>query len=352
MKYGLVPTATGFDTSLLEAYFETRHWSRTRGPDWDLLWYVGRDPPREVLAELQSGQRMNHFPGISQHTAKSALVDTLANARLHDPATAFDFYPPTWRFPDERESCLQFARAHPGYRWVHKPADGSWGHGVAVYRDVEAIPDTPAMLVQCYLDDPLTHEGRKFNLRVYLLITCLTPMVAWVYRDGYVDLAMTPYVARGDGFDDPRVFNTNTHVQTRLTGLDAPSCSLSLRRWLGGLGTDADTGWRLWDAIRTLLGRLARAIGYALLPELSPYLVNPRNCFELLGLDLQIGRDLRPWLIECNRSPELAALSSKAVKKRLIADLVELVQPGCAREPATGAPATGFERLDTRTLPE
>ncbi len=320
LKYGLVTSVLKIDTSLLEAYFASRGWERTYGPDWEVLWYVGRDPPREVLLDLRPDQRMSHFPRISRLINKATIGDTLSAAGLDGD----EISPRTWRLPEAREAFEAHARERSGQAWIHKPVSGSWGKGITVFRDYLEVPNRRNMLVQRYLDDPMTVDGRKFNLRVYLLITAIEPLEAWVYRDGYVDLASAPFTCEGKDALDPLVFNTNTHVQTDLTGLDAASCSMSMREWLD----DQDAGGTvLWDALLDMLAVLARAVAAGLRKELDGYLAHPRNCFELLGLDVQFDRAGKPWLIECNRSPELAALSSKAIKERLIRDLFRIVRP-------------------------
>lgn len=345
MKYGLVPTAYPVDTTLLEAEFKALGWSRTFGPDWDLLWYVGHDPPRDVLRDLQPTQRMNHFPRLARFVSKAALVDTLAQNGDEDGAGAI--HPITFRLPAERESFERHARDNRDHAWIVKPPGGTGGRGIMLYREAGAVPRRRSLLAQRYLDEPMTIDGCKFNLRVYLLITSIDPLVAWIYRDGYADLAGAPFTRDGDAALDPRVFNTNTHVQVALTGRDAGQCSRSLRDWIDARDDAHGDGDMLWRALVRLSAALSSAIGRSLRPALSDYLVHPNNCFELLGLDVQFDRNGKAWLIECNRGPELAALSSKRIKQRLIRDLLRRVLSGRGVPDDGGAAANGFERIET-----
>jgi hypothetical protein len=53
------------------------------------------------------------------------------------------------------------------------------------------------------------------------------------------------------------------------------------------------------------------------------------NCFELLGYDVLIDANLKPWLIEVNSSPSLGTDSAfdEATKTQLVADTIALVDP-------------------------
>ena len=51
------------------------------------------------------------------------------------------------------------------------------------------------------------------------------------------------------------------------------------------------------------------------------------NCFELLGFDILIDENIKPWLLEVNLSPSLRvdSLLDHTIKKSLICDLFSMV---------------------------
>lgn len=51
------------------------------------------------------------------------------------------------------------------------------------------------------------------------------------------------------------------------------------------------------------------------------------NCFEILGFDVLVDSDLKPWLLEVNLSPSLACDSplDLAIKQNLIVDSFNIV---------------------------
>ena len=50
------------------------------------------------------------------------------------------------------------------------------------------------------------------------------------------------------------------------------------------------------------------------LPEGVAHPNHPSNCFELLGFDVLIDQDLKPWLLEVNLSPSMNTDSALDIK--------------------------------------
>ena len=70
-----------------------------------------------------------------------------------------------------------------------------------------------------------------------------------------------------------------------------------------------------------------RAVVPKVRPEVRPSVPHRHSCFELLGYDVLLDEDLRPWLMEVNLSPSLQCDDpiDHAVKSKLVQDLFNLV---------------------------
>ena len=54
-------------------------------------------------------------------------------------------------------------------------------------------------MVSRYIDNPLLLFGHKFDLRIYVVVTCYDPLRVYVYREGLVRFATEKYAQNVDG---------------------------------------------------------------------------------------------------------------------------------------------------------
>lgn len=66
--------------------------------------------------------------------------------------------------------------------WLLKPVALSRGRGIHLVADVAAAKVNEAMVAQRYVANPMLVEGYKFDLRLYVLVTRVQPMEAWIYK--------------------------------------------------------------------------------------------------------------------------------------------------------------------------
>jgi len=59
----------------------------------------------------------------------------------------------------------------------------------------------------------------------------------------------------------------------------------------------------LWRRIKQMVVKMVLAVETKFVYRARKYVQYRGNCFELLGLDVLIDQELRPWLIETNPDP-------------------------------------------------
>lgn len=200
--------------------------------------------------------------------------------------------------------------------WLVKKSNLENGDGVRVDQRLSEILRIASdnfewgCVVQKYVERPLVVQGRKMDLRIWMLISSWNPMQAWLWSEPYARLASKSFNFESLQIQDPLVHLTNRSQQKKGSGSaeqcdSQPHCWTlqSLLDWLKGPGGFAEDVWekQVWPK----LVALARNVLVAL--EAIYGLQDPKGvkCFELLGLDVLLDDGLAPWFLEANTSPDL-----------------------------------------------
>ncbi|KAJ9459831.1 putative beta-tubulin polyglutamylase [Diplonema papillatum] len=165
------------------------------------------------LVPVSKRQWTNHFPGSYAHLGSKDGMFLAINAMKRSFGAAFDIVPETWVLPAEYEELSRHVQANPTVKLISKPARGSCGREITVVEgDSLALqrmltfataPEPPSggirpirskrWVVQRYVTPPMLVHGRKFDLRVYVAVTSMSPLVAYVYQEGLVRFASEDY---------------------------------------------------------------------------------------------------------------------------------------------------------------
>ncbi|MFP4263564.1 MAG: hypothetical protein ACLFRS_09420 [Halomonas sp.] len=359
---------------------EARGWEEGDETRWDAAWVTGMPASRQ-FRRVSPCRKLNHFPGNAALTVKSRLHESLAalRARLvegfgagHPLVSRLDFFPHAWIMPRDHQALQLAALAAPDSRWIQKPTNASKGKGVRVLRDAAEAPAARDHLVQAYLDRPHTLRGHKYVLRLYVLISSLTPLRVYLYRQGFAKLASEPWDP--EDADNPYSQLTNPDINALNTRAEVPVEFIDLARYRAWLRDQGHDDERLFARLRDLVSLTVISAVDDLRRRGEEVGADPRGGYELLGLDCLVDADLKPWILECNLSPSLGTcaapedggLVEERIKGELVRDMLHLVDVEGDHPPAQGSdPATllaearaeesragGFERLLPATEPE
>lgn len=265
------------------------------------------------------------FPGWAGLAQKAAFAGVLQRASAAEPAGRF---PDTFVLPDDGPKLEAYAATRPGALYIGKPARGSGGHGIVLTDEPQSFTGRRDFVVQRYIERPYLIEGRKCHLRIYALVTSVSPLRAYVWREGIVRLASEPYSLEPATWPMAAAHITNTSLNRTHpaywlsddpkaddTG-SARSLSALLRR-LTAEGFDAS---EVEAGISGLIGWFIRQLGrdgiFERQAEAPPRAYPPK----LIGFDVLLDADAKPWLIEMQTSPAVVA---SALGYRLHAQLCQ-----------------------------
>ncbi|CAK1583985.1 unnamed protein product [Parnassius mnemosyne] len=340
ITYKLVNTETKLLHRLLQAHGLQE--ASADSKDFTLLW-AGLHPKPDVLRSLTPYQRVNHFPRSYELTRKDKLFKNIEKMQYFRGIKNFDFIPTTFLMPTEyKDLCTAHYRTKGP--WIVKPAASSRGRGIYIVNNPEQIPKGDNVVVAKYIDKPLLIDGHKCDLRLYVCVTSVDPLLIYLYEEGLVRFATVKYDNTNKNLWNPCMHLCNYSINKYHT--DYIKCSdpvagdvghkwtlSALLRRLRAQGRDTRA---LMARVEELVVKSALSSAHTMAQAARAFVPHAFNCFELFGYDILIDDNLKPWLLEINLSPSLACESplDARVKSALLADTLTLV--GLPAVPSTG----------------
>lgn len=318
------------DVKLIRYTLEDNGFKEVQGNSntWTIMWHGG--PLKSNLyQQLTKYQKVNHFPRSHEITRKDLMYKNLAKMQVLHGARAFDFVPKTYIMPQDAGQ-LEYEMNLIDATWIVKPSASSQGKGIFLTNRFSDIPKKDHVVSQ-YIENPLLIDGLKFDLRIYIAITCFNPLRIYMYKEGLVRFATQKYNGNGKNrFMFLTNYSVNKYSENFIEnnnaledGKGSKWSITALRKLFAEQGIDDEN---LWAKIKDLVIKAIISIEGIVFSGCEMHLPYRTNCFELLGFDVLIDDTLNPWLLEVNLSPSMncdAPIDQK-IKGEMISELFTL----------------------------
>ncbi|NWH31259.1 TTL11 polyglutamylase, partial [Chloropsis hardwickii] len=285
----------------------------------DIYWHGVSFHDKNIF----SGQ-VNKFPGMMETVRKITLSRAMRTMQDLFPLE-YNFYPRSWILPEELPLFMAEVRMmkdnNPSWKptFIVKPDGGCQGDGIYLIKDPNDIRLTGSIqirpaVVQEYICKPLLVDKLKFDIRLYVLLKSLEPLEIYIAKDGLSRFCTEPY-------QEPTLKNLHQvfmhltnyslnihsgnfiHSDSVNTGSKRTFSSILCR--LSSRGADVK---KLWSDIISLVIKTI----IALTPELKVYYQSDipagkpgPTCFQILGFDILLMKNLKPVLLEVNANPSM-----------------------------------------------
>ncbi len=177
-------------------------------------------------------------------------------------------------------------------------------------------------IAQRYVMNPLLIGGKKFDLRIYALVTNYNPMTIYLYKTGFARFTHHWYTSIVEDISNNYVHLTNVAVQKGSDNYDEKSGGKwdlrSLKIYLiSKYGT---------EKINNVFFELQEIIVKSLY-SVQKVVMNDKHCFELYGYDIMIDDTLKPWLIEVNSNASLTSntQADNEMKVKMLDDMLTVL---------------------------
>ncbi|KAE9552355.1 hypothetical protein FO519_004438 [Halicephalobus sp. NKZ332] len=288
--------------------------AQTSSEDWQFYW-VSRDwmNANYDRQKFKENQLICHFRNDWEFTRKDCLIKNHKKAKKAN-GFQMDYLPASYVLPLEYHIFVEEFRKYPqDTMWIMKPVAGAQGKGIFLFKKLKDIQEwkkkgksadseTQPYVVQSYVSHPYLIGGKKFDMRLYVLVTSFRPLNAWIHREGFARFSHSRYSL--DSCEDAFVHLTNVAIAKAAADYD-PERGLKwsldkLKRYI--------TAIHGHDSVQKLLENIGFIVINSL-KSVQQIIIQDSHCFELYGYDILLDSELKPWLLEVNASPSLTPSS-------------------------------------------
>ncbi|XP_066296558.1 protein polyglycylase TTLL10-like isoform X2 [Branchiostoma lanceolatum] len=280
-------------------------------------------------------QLVNRIPNNAILTTKIGLLNSLREyervmakvkkGRYTRHLKMGDFFPESFRLDvrDDREAF--FNTYQEGETWICKPTGMNRGRGIFFISSQEEVSSLQerlevmtqnskrarlpykgpmARVIQRYVNKPLLLDGKKFDIRVYMLIACTNPYVV-MYHPGYARLCTQDYSA-----DD---LNITAHLTNQWIQKKDPNYEEVKDETVWSMehlndyinDTCADDKGLPQDWVFNGLTRRMKDIMLHCFHSVRHKIQCRLGYFDLYGFDFLLDEDMKVYLLEINVNPAL-----------------------------------------------
>eukprot|EP00826_Nyctotherus_ovalis_P050109 TRINITY_DN6108_c0_g3_i1.p1 TRINITY_DN6108_c0_g3~~TRINITY_DN6108_c0_g3_i1.p1 ORF type:complete len:455 (-),score=91.37 TRINITY_DN6108_c0_g3_i1:247-1611(-) len=296
------------------------------------------------VSKMKLYQKVNHFPSMSCLARKNNLGRNLMRMHKYFPKD-YNFFPLTWVMPTDYTDFKTSHAQHHTNVYIVKPEAMCQGRGIFLINSPEQIAREDSCVVQQYINDPYLVEGLKFDLRLYVLVYGCDPLRVYVYREGLVRLATEKYErARMGNMENRCMHLTNYAINKRSCNFvfneDEEKADVGNKRSLEFLWNYVEAQGGNSKLLKRRINRIIVKTLCAAKSQLAhayktcqPNDVENNMCFEVLGFDILLDSNLKPWLLEVNHAPSFSVDTpfDYKVKKELIHDTIKLLHMDSGR---------------------
>jgi tubulin polyglutamylase TTLL4 len=338
--------------SVLRRTFEENGFQLVMQPVSNLTLFWNNTFGTTTIGTIPPSTLINHFPNSHELTNKSAMALNLQGK--------CKYLPLTFVLPRQLDAFTSYNKSiEKSIYWISKPLSSGEGRGIKIYSSyldilqiIEMESKTKSkrrvskFVVSEYIKDPLLIDEKKMDLRVYVLLvgspTLDIPDKIYLYKDGIVRIASENYSTDVNQLQNQFIHITNNTINDKKNRCRYQSCRKDfgffrnmnfkeLRDYFDNYSLSYDHFWSLLkDAVKCSINLTI----YNKNLQNEIYHKEKHRCFELLGFDILIDRQLFPHILEVNGMPDLNAMSHSGhmvlqkdyqVKSKMLADFLNLI---------------------------
>lgn len=308
--------------------------------------------PKNDIPKSNIPKRVLIIEGADEITAKNYLWKNLFNE--YGLKKSCELSPNTYLLTEPQRSIdiIRLEEGHkPGKLYIMKK-NIQRQTGLEIVDNIDIIKNNPKgyVLAQDLLEDSYLVNGRKINLRVYIIVVChKNKKHVYMFNDGFMYYTKQPFV-KGDKSPDNHIttgyVDRDVYVKNPLTHTDFKKYldmnegdkyhETNNPRTLSQL--ENNIRYQGYDISEVVFDRIQKLI-YDVFMSFknvicrcnddynNPVPICNDYAVQIFGADVAINENLHPQIIEINKGPDLSPKDERdgVVKHKMFSDMLEII---------------------------
>ena len=221
----------------------------------------------------------------------------------------YNYMSETYYYPDDKKIIREKFENYTLNKddlWLVKPSHNSGGKGIEILESLKKIKLTDFLLNK-YITNLDLINNKKYDLRLYILVTGLMPLRIYFYQEGLVRIAANNFTLNEEFIKNRYVHLTNVGVSLKSKDFISPDNSSNedaniwtLHMYSNRLKKNNIDINEFKKKINDIIIKSIISVYKNLTEELTNKKLNDMNFFDLLGYDIIITKNFEPILLEIN----------------------------------------------------
>ena len=277
----------------------------------------------------------DHFPFYKDLTDKDNLFRLYKRMMTEFPYD-YNFMRETYIIPDDKKYIDSVSNKYilnKNNLWLYKPNNKDKGKGIKILSNFKKISNKKAIITK-YISNPFLINGKKFDIRLYVLITSFNPLKIYLNKEGLIRIASEQFSLSLSQLNNPFIHLTNLAINEKnknfikndLNSFEANDWSFSLfKQYLKNHNINFE---KIYEKIKDIIIKSFLLNEQFYINQFEKLELIDKKIFQLFGFDIMLDNNLKPYLIEINgRIPNLVSRDNvdDEIKNNLIVQILNLI---------------------------
>ena len=215
--------------------------------------------------------------------------------------------------------------------WIIKQKEENTDTKAHFFKSLKNIPKE--FVMSKYLTNPHLIDGKKYHLRLYVLISGIKPLRIYLYNEGFAHIAKQKFSLDEKNFDNKKVHLTNSIDNNKIISSFIKEKAktninkMNLFEYKNYLKKENIDYIPLREKLRDIIIKTVISGHEYLLTKLDEYNLNDRSFFNLFGYDFIVDSNYDPYLLKVSKRPDLIIMSKadKVINEKIFIDTLNII---------------------------